>query len=611
MKQTLTLFICLLFGTSFVFAQDGYLDPTFGNGGKVTTSIGNSFDLRGIAIQSDGKIVVTGFTTISGDGYEDFTTIRYEIDGSLDTTFGIGGKVITAIGSGRDVSNSLAIQQDGKIVVAGYSNNGSFHEIAVIRYNQNGSLDTSFSSDGKATTAISSSDNVANCVAIQQDGKIVVGGFFTYNSSEDFFILRYDSNGILDNSFGSDGIVTYNNAGNEDRCNSLAIQSDGKIVIAGSSSGKMCVIRLNTNGTFDNSFDSDGFAVLTDYSLGYGVAIQTDGKILVTGQTINDFIVVRYNSNGSLDNEFDNDGIVITDIGIGSSRATGIAIQQDDKIVVVGDGIIYTNGNSDFITVRYNSTGTIDGSFGSSGTGIITGQFTGSFQDDELAKSVAIQSDGKILVGGSSVLGFSLIRYENASTLPVELTSFSGSSNSGIVTLNWKTATETNNMGWEIERRQNPLNPPLKNGENWEKIGFVAGKGTTTLVQSYSFQTQMVLTSGNLFRLKQIDADGKFSYSNEIEINPENNSIEFELSQNYPNPFNPTTTINFNLPKSGKVVLKVFDVLGKEVTVLENGYKDSGRHSVNFDGSSLSSGLYFYKLDVGLFSQTKKLHLLK
>ncbi len=189
--------------------------------------------------------------------------------------------------------------------------------------------------------------------------------------------------------------------------------------------------------------------------------------------------------------------------------------------------------------------------------------------------------------------------------LPVELTDFSSSVNGNTVILNWQTKTETNNYGFEIQKS-------VGNSQNsaWEKVGFVNGKGTTTEKQTYSFKT---LINQNLtrlqFRLKQIDLDGKFDYSNILEIQTKPN--EFSLSQNYPNPFNPSTEIKFSLPVQGFISLKVYDLLGREVLTLVNGQKDSGNHSVKIDAVKLTSGVYFYKLTSGSFSQTRKMTIMK
>ncbi|MEE9572110.1 MAG: S8/S53 family peptidase [Candidatus Neomarinimicrobiota bacterium] len=185
--------------------------------------------------------------------------------------------------------------------------------------------------------------------------------------------------------------------------------------------------------------------------------------------------------------------------------------------------------------------------------------------------------------------------------IPVELTSFNAISDGGVVTLNWQTATETNNQGFEMQRSNN--------GE-FEKIGFVPGHGTTTELQSYTFIDENVLAGKYTYRLKQIDYDGTTEYSNVVEVEVAQ-PIEYNLSQNYPNPFNPSTTIAYSIPKDGLVTLKVYDILGKEVVTLINELQTAGTKNITYDASELSSGVYYYQLVSGEFRSTKKLILMK
>jgi hypothetical protein len=190
--------------------------------------------------------------------------------------------------------------------------------------------------------------------------------------------------------------------------------------------------------------------------------------------------------------------------------------------------------------------------------------------------------------------------------VPVELVSFTATVSSDVVILNWSTATELNNHGFEIERASSLT---THDQENWRTIGFVEGKGTTTEAQHYSFTDKNLLEGKYNYRLKQIDFDGSYDFSNvvEVEIAPR----EFILLQNYPNPFNPNTTISWQSPVSSWQTLKIYDILGNEVVTLVDEYKQAGKYSVEFDGKHLPSGIYYYRLNTGSFSDTKKLMLLK
>ena len=205
--------------------------------------------------------------------------------------------------------------------------------------------------------------------------------------------------------------------------------------------------------------------------------------------------------------------------------------------------------------------------------------------------------------GGTYGPGFDDVSVQiDGVALPVEISSFTSNVISGNVLLQWNTATEVNNYGFEVEK-QSSIN-------NWSKIGFVEGNGTTNAPKSYSF-TDKAVAGKTSYRLKQIDRDGKFEYSQTIEVTAANTPKEFALAQNYPNPFNPTTVISYQLPVSGNVSLKIFDILGKEVAVLVNEVKEAGSYSAQFDGTKLSSGLYFYKLTTNQFSSIRKMLLLK
>jgi hypothetical protein len=196
------------------------------------------------------------------------------------------------------------------------------------------------------------------------------------------------------------------------------------------------------------------------------------------------------------------------------------------------------------------------------------------------------------------------------SIVPVELVSFSESINGNAVNLNWSTSTETNNSGFSIERKQIYSSQSTVNNKEWNERGFITGHGTTTETQSYSFIDENLSGGKYVYRLKQIDFDGTFEYSKEVEV-VVNVPEKFELSQNYPNPFNPSTKIKYQIAASNPVRLKVYDILGNEVATLVNEIQSTGNYEVTFDASSLSSGTYFYKLQAGSFVETKKMMLLR
>ena len=419
----------------------GDLDGSFDGDGKVLTDFsgGSVSKATGVAVQSDGRIVVVGYTAGPFASNQDFAIVRFNTNGNLDGGFGSGGQVLTDF-SGDSVSKAtgVAIQSNGKIVVVGYTAGpfASNQDFAIARFNTNGSLDGGFGSGGQVLTDFSGgSVSLATGAAIQPDGKIVVVGYTAgpFASDQDFAIARFNTNGSLDGGFGSGGkVLTDFSGGSVSKATGVAIQSDGKIVVVGytvapfASDQDFAIARFNTNGSLDGGFGSGG-KVLTDFSGGSvskatGVAIQSDGKIVVVGYTAGpfasnqDFAIARFNTNGSLDGGFGSGGQVLTDFSGGSiSRATGVAIQSDGKIVVVG----YTAGpfasNQDFAIARFNTNGSLDGGFGSGGQ-VLTDFSGGSVS---LATGAAMQPDGKIVVVGytagpfASDQDFAIARFES------------------------------------------------------------------------------------------------------------------------------------------------------------------------------------------------------
>lgn len=189
--------------------------------------------------------------------------------------------------------------------------------------------------------------------------------------------------------------------------------------------------------------------------------------------------------------------------------------------------------------------------------------------------------------------------------LPVELTSFKASVSENKVFLSWQTANEVNSYGFSLERRTK--------SEGWETIGFITGNGNSNSTNEYFFtDIPSVGSSQTLkYRLKQMDTDGSFTYSKEIEITLNNIPKQYVLLQNYPNPFNPTTKIKYQLPESGKVTLKIYDVVGREIVTILNEQKEAGYYEVEWNANETSSGIYYYKIQAGAFTEIKKMLLIK
>ncbi len=386
------------------------LDLSFGTAGMATLERFGG-DRSGMALQADGKIVMVGGT------FADFILARFNADGSIDRSFGIDGKVTTDMGSGlrQEEALAVAIQSDGKIVVAGHTAidatppaRDPSPTFALARYNSDGSLDTTFGSGGKV------SDNVngqAYAVAIQGDGKIVVAGEFSFDSINgsdfsDFTVARFNPNGTLDLAFGGSGTgqVATDIGSATNSARNLVLQPNGAIVVSGKPQGDQAgfdhtdVARYNANGTLDSSFGSGGKLTLAGVDVGQGLARQPDGKFVLAGSVAvgssTRFALMRLNADGSTDSSFGSAGTVSTAFAV-NAAATGVALQGDGKIVAVGTTVLAVNPN--FVVARYNADGSTDTGFGSDGN--LSIDFFG-FTD--IGESVLVQPDGKIVVGGQA-----------------------------------------------------------------------------------------------------------------------------------------------------------------------------------------------------------------
>jgi hypothetical protein len=195
--------------------------------------------------------------------------------------------------------------------------------------------------------------------------------------------------------------------------------------------------------------------------------------------------------------------------------------------------------------------------------------------------------------------------------LPVVLLSFSVSKSGTLIELKWKTETELNNYGFDIERATVNSSEGGKAGRDWVKIGFVEGAGNSNSVKEYSFVDDFIFPGSYLYRLKQVNYDGTFQYSRVIEVNAGEIPAAFALEQNYPNPFNPSTTINYNVPVKSEIRLVIYNVLGEKINYLVNGLREAGNYSVEFNAAGLPTGIYFYVLRTDSYVQTRKMMLIR
>jgi uncharacterized delta-60 repeat protein len=401
----------------------GDLDPRFGNGGVAITDFAQTEDYAyAVAVQADGKIVVSGQSGIYPDLHS--ALVRYNRNGRLDSTFGTGGKVTVTFNSVSDYLFALALQPDGKIVAAGSSRGTAF---LLARFNADGSLDQGFGTNGSVETTFGDQTAAGEALVVQPDGKIIVvgvSGAGPYSELNDFALARYNSDGSLDQTFGSGGKVKTHFPGVDNTgssATSVALQSDGKLVVGGyykkndRTPHQFALARYNSNGTLDSAFGQSG-KVMTGMGLGdafsFGIALQSSGRIVLAGYSDttqdHDFSLIGYTSNGTVDSTFGNGGFMTTDFsGATDDIAYAMTTQSDGKLVVAGRTGEYPQ--NDFAVARYSSNGQLDQTFG------MGGKVVNDFSSIDQAYGIALQSNGRIVLAGISFNGanfdFTVARY--------------------------------------------------------------------------------------------------------------------------------------------------------------------------------------------------------
>lgn len=393
----------------------GEPDTTFGANGVAVAEFGhpNTF-LYDLTVQMDGKIVAVG-EVFNGANY-DVAIARFDRDGRLDKSFGANGRVVTAWGPGSDHAAAVAIQTDGRIVVAGSAANQFWIDFALARYYPDGSLDETFGGDGVVTTATGSFYSTIRALAIQFDGKIIVAGE-AFGDDRDIAVARYNQDGSLDQGFGNNGVrLIAINPKHSDNVADVAIQNDGKIVVSGMGTdlfsrsmlvaASFVVFRLNQRGNLDPSFGQDGIvttSVGAEYESAGQLTIQTDGRILVGGEFGAggaNGLLVRYDLNGSLDNSFDLDGVRTFLDG----KTGGHVVQPDGRVILTRSYGTFPNTFGGL--TRINTNGEIDVTFGDQGTAL---GYSGA---------LALQTDGKILLGSTQNGNFRIYRLQGDSPIP-------------------------------------------------------------------------------------------------------------------------------------------------------------------------------------------------
>ena len=414
MKQFLTAVIGLLALTAR--AQPGTLDNSFGVSGVAMSPFVTQYSYgHDLAIQPDGKILVTGHLDISGIMH--VFVARYHTDGTIDSTF---ANPVTGVGN-TEYARAITLQPDGKILVAGYVFGITGSDFLLIRFLPDGTYDHSFGQFGIVVTSLpGASMEEAYTVAVQPDGKILVAGVSVLGN-HDLAMVRYLPNGNVDTSFGANGVVTVDDA----EAHEVLLQPDGKILVAGftqstTTANDVAVFRFHADGSPDLTFGVNGLATVpanpTDDDAAFAMALQPDGKIVTAGYTYTqltyaDNLIVRFDSTGNPDLTFNSTGFVVSNSTGNDHISYGALVQPDGKIIITGRA---WQLNANFHLSRFNSGGSIDLSFGTAGN-----TYTNIALEDDFILASRMQSDGKIVVTGyytdSGIENFVVARYLNDS----------------------------------------------------------------------------------------------------------------------------------------------------------------------------------------------------
>lgn len=530
----LWMYFFILIFTYKGLAQPGSIDTSFGIAGKVVTNLfGYPY---AIALKDDGKIIVAGLA------YEEVViVVRYNPDGSLDETFGENGKVLTDLVQEYSFyySQALAVtvQQDGKIVITGtgyFEDKNGFadYDVLLIRYNEDGTLDETFGNDGIVISNFGSNRDIAYDIVVQPDNKIVITGQINF----DLFVARYLPNGVLDSSFAESGYYSLKYKG---RSRSIALQNDGKIIAAGGDD-KFLLLRLYSSGEIDESFGDKGI-VFTNF--GYSeqildIKLQQDGKIIAAGR-MNDYssglqnmALARYNSNGSLDSSFSEDGLQNLLIEGYNAEATSVLLDEmNNKIIIAGSA-------SKFVVARYNKEGTLNDNFGTGGVQIT------DFGEPAGGKGAILQTDGKIVVAGiKGSYDFALARYNGNEAETPQITRIKKWLHRHGFT--WNDFPRKKATLFKVERSIN--------GTLFYTIASIAGNLSQ---QQYNYEDPAPLPGMNYYRLTAVSDNGSTVQSNILAI--DNSQAAIRL---YPNPIKNSVQIE-GLPTHQPTKLRITDLNG-------------------------------------------------
>ena len=534
-------------------------------------------DVKTMKFTPDGSVLITGGRNTEINCYP-YTCGQIKVWDVADSTL-----LHTFSGYQFGLPNDIDISFDGEKIISG---NGSVYCSAFTGCSRDRAGQFELSITGSQNYSNTNPDGIIYSIAFSPDQSIIAAGTGYNNSGH---INIYDSQYNLLRTL----------PGHSGNTSSLLFTPDGQYLISGGADGSIRVwnyidgtfIQYLQHGTYLNGGSS------------IQLSISPDGQYLAsTGDGYNLTIKIWKTSDWSVVHTFE----------VGDPYGSNSSTEFTPNGIYLGVRVSYIS-NQDHIRFYKVETGElvreyIDSTSTASNQNSIRALTFSPTANNNFAYSIGFGNSAKL-----KYVATDLSLVENH-TIPVELASFNANVNHNNVTLNWITSSELNNSGFEIERLREykitRLSEWISSEQDWEKIGFVEGNGTTSETNNYSFEDKNLSSGIYKYRLKQIDFDGSYEYSGivEAEINIPN---EFSLFQNYPNPFNPSTTIEFQIPINGFVSLKIYNSIGQEVTTLLNEHQSAGSYSITFSTDELPSGLYFYSLRSGEFTITKKMLLIK
>ncbi len=582
-KMFISSFLFILIHTSLIPAQapDTIWTKTFG---------GSNIDIgQCVKETSDGGFIITGYTrsfgTMSG---RNLLLLRTDSFGNLIWVNGYGG-------NNDDEGNSVVQTSDGGFAACGYTKSygSGGNDVYLIKVDANGNQlwDRMFGG---------ASDEEAYSMVLTGDGGFLIAGATSSfgAGSRDIWLIKTDSAGNQQWTKTIGGLSS-------DGARSINKTSDGGYIITGwtfsygpGAVGNVWLVKTDSLGNMQwNKFFGG-----TDVDRGLSVQQTNDGGYILTGYTassgagLDDMLLIKTDASGNAQWQK-------TFGGTGRDYGNSVIQSTDGGYVITGYTLSYGAGGDDLWIVKTDEQGNM-----------LWNKTLGGAQSD-VGNFIIESSDGSFVITGHT-LSFGaglhdvwLIKL--ASIIPVELVSFSAEVIGNNVELKWTTASETNNSGFELQKSQKS---EVKS-QKWNSVAFIKGRGTSTEINSYEFVDHNLEPGNYSYRLKQIDYDGNYTFSNIIDVEIFQ-PAEFRLEQNYPNPFNPSTKISWQLPIGSWQTLKLFDVLGREVATLVDEYRDAGKYEIEFNAAQVSgiesaSGVYFYRLQAGNFSAIKKMILIR